>query len=181
MSSIIINANTPPSAISFKQTVAFSTLDQNNSNAPFSEGYVVSGPVIAGVTPISIAGGTKCVIPLTTSTGNGQPFIKITFPSPSDPNHMYLTYCVAANNMADGYYDYKTGVPTSYMTALKNWINLAWPSSGAISTNKLRSLRFSFYGNSTNKTYNTTTFVINFAGTFGGGQVSATPTIVINA
>lgn len=161
-----LTPNTAPANISFKRTVTLSTLDQNNSNAPLAEGYIVSGPSSQSVTPIFIAGGTKAVIPLTTSSGNGAPYLKIHFPTGSG-DKLYLTYAVANSQMADGYYDYKTGVPTSYYNALRAWINALPPfvTSGALV--KTRSLKFSAYGNTTNKPANAITFYITFQGTFG--------------
>ena len=159
-------ANTNPTSITFKQTIMLTTLDQNNSNATVDEGYIVSGPVCPGITPIFIAGGTKVVIPLTTSSASGAPYLKIHFPTGANGKTMYLTYCVANSLMADGYYDYKTGVPTTYYNALRNWISGV---SGAVSvsTVKTRSLKFSAYGNATNKAANSVTFYINVQGTFG--------------
>jgi hypothetical protein len=161
-SSLYPNAN--PTTITFKQTITLSTLDQNNSNAPLNEGYIISGPACAGVTPIFIAGGTKAVIPLTTSSGAGAPYLKIHFPTGGGKS-IYLTYCVANPYMSDGYYDYKTGVPTAYFNALRAWINLV-PSIVTPAT-KTRILKFSAYGNATNKPANAVTFYFNLQGTFG--------------
>ncbi len=174
MPSISLYPNTNPTAITFKQTISLSTLDQNNSNAPLNEGYIVSGPACAGVTPIFIAGGTKAVIPLSTASGAGAPYLKIHFPTGSGKN-LYVTYCVANPYMADGYYDYKTGVPASYFSALKSWINLvpSLISGGPIL--KTRTLKFSAYGNSTNKPANSVTFYVNLQGTFGALAIASKP------
>ena len=158
--------NTNPTSITFKQTITLSTLDQNNSNAPLNEGYIVSGPVCAGVTPIFIAGGTKAVIPLSTASGPGAPYLKIHFPVGSGKN-VYLTYCVANAFMSDGYYDYKTGVPTTYFNALKAWINLVPSTITGGPVLKTRYLKFSAYGAATNKAANAVTFYFNLQGTFG--------------
>lgn len=166
-------ANTPPTSITFKQSVVLSTLDQNNSNAPIAEGYIVSGPTSAGITPIFIAGGTKAVIPLSTASGNGAPYLKIHFPV-GNGNTLYLTYCVANSNMADGYYDYKTGVPTAYYNSLRSWINSVNNLFSITPVVKTRSLKFSAYGNATNKPANSVTFYINFTGTFGSSLSSTT-------
>lgn len=161
-----LTPNTAPASISFKRTVTLSTLDQNNNNASLAEGYVVSGPVSQGVTPIFIAGGTKAVIPLSTSSGNGAPYLKIHFPTGSG-DKLYLTYAVGNSQMADGYYDYKTGVPTSYYNALRAWINALPPFATTGTLVKTRSLKFSAYGNATNKPANAVTFYLTFQGTFG--------------
>lgn len=172
--------NTNPTSITFKQSITLSTLDQNNSNAPISEGYIVSGPVCPGVTPIFIAGGTKAVIPLTTASGAGAPYLKIHFPVNPTGNIMYVTYCVANPYMMDGYYDYKTGVPTSYYNALRAWINAVPSIAIGGPVLKTRSLKFSAYGNATNKPANAVTFYFNFQGTFSTtvSGPSATATLV---
>lgn len=170
---ITLTPNTNPTAITFKQTITLSTLDQNNSNAPISEGYIVSGPASPGITPIFIAGGTKAVIPLTTSSGAGSPFLKIHFPTNPNGKIMYLTYCVSNPYMADGYYDYKTGVPTVYYNALRAWINLLGPFLIGGPVLKTRSLKFSAYGNLTNKAANSVTFYIKVQGTFGSSPAAA--------
>jgi len=168
---IVITPNTDPVNITFKQTIILSTVDQNNNNASLAEGFVVSGPSLAGVTPIYLQNGTKAVIPLSTASGNGAPYLKIHFPTSTSVDKVYVTYCVASSSMADGYYDYKTGVPTSYYNALRTWINTN-PSTGQAYTNVLplvrtRSLKFSAYGNATNKPANAVTFFASFQGTFG--------------
>lgn len=167
-----LNPNTSPTQISFKRTVSLSTTDQNNNNAAIAESFSISGPVSQGITPILIAGGTKAVIPISTTTGNGAPYLKIHFPTAANGNNLYITYAVANQFMADGYYDYKTGVPTSYYNALRAWINTN-QSTGTIFTSinpvlRTRSLKFTAVGNSTNKPANAVTFYVKFQGLFGG-------------
>lgn len=174
-----LNPNTNPSQITFKRTVILSTTDQNNNNNPISESFTVSGPVSPGITPIFIASGTKAVIPLSTTTGNGAPYLKIHFPTAANGNNLYITYAVANQFMDDGYYDYKTGVPAAYYNALRAWINTN-PSTGLVYTSvasitRTRTLKFNSVGNSTNKPANAVTFYIKFQGLFGGA--GATPTI----
>lgn len=172
-----LNANTSPTLITFKKTITLSTLDQNNNNNPIVEPYNISGPSSQGVTPILISNGTKAVIPLSNTTGNGAPFLKIHFPSGTNLNKIYITYCVANQYMSDGYYDFKTGVPTSYMNSLRNWINTN-PSTGNlysafIPATRTRALKFIAYGASTNKTSNAVTFYAKFQGQFGGATSPA--------
>lgn len=165
-------ANTPPALISFKQEVIFSTVDVNNSNAPITEAFIVTGPTAIGITQVNLAGGggTKAVIPLTTTSGNGAPFLKIHYPTVG--NVFYVTFCVANNLMADGYYDYKTGVPASYTQSLRSWINTN-PSTGQpyINSNgtptvRSRNLKFIAYGTGTNKPGKAVTFFLKYQGTF---------------
>jgi len=174
--------NTAPSAIAFKQEIIFSTVDKNNNNAPLTEAFIVSGPTSPGVTQINLGGGggTKCVIPLTTTSGNGAPFLKVHFPTVG--NIMYVTFCVSNNLMQDGYYDYKTGVPASFVTALRAWINTN-PATGQpyINSNgtpivRARNLKFIAYGAGTNKPGNAVTFFLKYQGTFGGQAVTAATT-----
>jgi hypothetical protein len=75
--------------------------------------------------------------------------------------------------MADGYYDYKTGVPTVYYNALRAWINLLGPFITGGPVLKTRSLKFSAYGNLTNKAANSVTFYIKIQGTFGSAAAAA--------
>lgn len=161
--------NTAPAQITFKYSVAFSTVDQNNNNTAISEAYVVTGPTAPGISPIFLAGGSKCVIPLSTATGDGAPFLKIHFPTVG--NVLYVTYAVSNSLMADGYYDYKTGVPQAYWSALRTWINTN-PSTGQAYVNttpkvRARTLKFISYGAGTNKPQNAVTFFVKFQGTFG--------------
>lgn len=177
-SQVALIANTDPQNITFKSVVQLSTVDQNNNNAPIIEGYIVSGPSSPGTTPLNLS-GYKIIVPLTTSSSQGSPCLKIHLPTSTNGlNKVYVTYCVVNQYMIDGYYDYTTGVPATYMSALRNWINTN-PQTGQPYTNnapilRTRSLKFTGYGDLTNKPANSVTFYINFQGTFsnavfGGG------------
>jgi len=174
---VALIANTNPQNIAFKSTVSMFTTDAN-TNANVSEGYIVAGPTAAGVTPL-ILGGSKIAIPLTVSSGAGAPYLKIHFPtSQNGLNKLYVTYCVVNQYMADGFYDYTTGVPTTYMNALRAWINTN-PQTGQPYTNQLpivrtRALTFSDYGETTNKPANSVTFYIVFQGTFSASLGNGT-------
>lgn len=174
---ITLIANTNPQNITFKSTVSLFTTD-SNTNASITEGYVVAGPTAPGVTPLVLA-GNKIAIPLTTSSAPGSPYLKIHFPtSQNGLNKLYVTYCVANQYMADGFYDYTTGVPTTYMNALRAWINTN-PQTGQPYTNgaptvRTRTLTFSDYGDTTNKPANSVTFYIVFQGTFSAVLKSGT-------
>lgn len=173
---VVLTPNTLPQNMTFKETVILSTQDQNNNNAVISEGYVVSGPASQGVSPIFIAGGTKCLIPLSTASGNGAPYLKIWFPG-NNSDKLYVTYCVANSFMSDGFYDYTTGVPATYFNALRTWIGTN-PSTGQPYIPNLiprtRNLKFSAYGASTNKPANSVTFYIKYTGTFAQLNVVGT-------
>jgi len=179
----ILIQNTPPQNIAFKNTIILGTTDSNNNNVPLDEGYVVSGPTSPGVSPIMIAGGTKAVIALTTSSAQGAPYLKIHFPTNPNGKNLYVTYCVANNKMVDGFYDYTTGVPSGYFSALRSWINTN-PTNGQQFVNnnsftvRERILFFTDYGNLTNKPANSISFQIKFQGTFGPSAITAGPNVV---
>ncbi len=151
-----LTPNLPPTSL-FKKQVIFSTVDSNTGGA-IAEGYIVSNPSSPGITVIPLAGGTKAVVPISTSSGNGAPYLKFHFPNGS-ANTLYVTFAVKNSSMVDGYYDYKTGIPSTYRTALKDWII---GNSTYVSGLKTKSLKFTAYGSSTNKPQEATTFYINF-------------------
>lgn len=165
--------NTPLSQIQRKQTITLSTLDENNNNAPISEGYDVSGPTGTGINVIPIVGTNKVVVQLT-----GAYYLKIHFPDSSNINTMYLTYAKADSTIADGYLDYVTGVPTAFVASLKTWIAAVY--TGAISNTTaiqvVRTLNFSAFGSTTNKPGEAVSFSIKFQTSVGGPAVVTTST-----
>lgn len=153
--------NSNPSTI-FNKKVKFFTLD-TITNTNVTEGYAVSNPSNPGITAVPLTSGNKVVVPLTTSTGSGSPYLKFHLPT-TTADTMYVTFCVKNSFMADGYYDYKTGIPSAYRTALKNWIvagSLVIPVGV-----KQKALKFTVYGSSTNKPSEAVTFYVTFQGTF---------------
>lgn len=168
-------ANPNPATI-FNKKVIFSTLDTITGNQ-VSEGYNVSNPSAAGITVVTLAGGTKAVVPLSTSTGSGSPYLKFHFPQGS-ANTMYITFCVKNSYMTDGYYDYTTGIPSTYRTALRNWIK--GPGLVITSGTKTKSLKFTAYGTSTNKPQEAVTFYVNFQALFSASvsSGSAGPAVI---
>jgi hypothetical protein len=169
-------ANLNPSSI-FHKKVVFSTVDTSSGNL-VSEGYSVSNPSSPGVNVITLAGGTKAVVPLTTSTGEGSPYLKFHFPSGPSANTMYITFCVKSTPMDDGYYDYKTGIPDAYRTSIRNWIKGA--SSVTTSGVKSKSLKFTAYGTSTNKSQEAITFYVNFQGFFSATSSTSSAPLTIS-
>lgn len=154
--------NPQPSTI-FHKKVSFTTVDEITNN-PVVEGYNVSNPSHPAITVVPLNVGNKVVVPLTNQTGNGAPFLKFHLPNSVTANTMYVTFCVKNSTMADGYYDYTTGIPSTYRTALKNWIvaNNLVVANGI----KTKALKFTAYGNSTNKPQEAVTFYITFQGNF---------------
>lgn len=192
----IANINPYTSAAIFKKEVAFSTIDEITSQS-ITEGYNVNGPFNTTITAIPLAGGTKFVVPITTDTGMGSPFLKFHFPNGTSSNKMYVTFAVKNSRMADGYYDYTTGIPTTYKNQLKNFI--VAPISAIqlfnISGPREKAIRFTVYGSSTNKPAESVTFYVKFKAVFtpntvsqpvggsvvlspvsGGGTIPSTPT-----
>jgi hypothetical protein len=163
----IANINPYNNAAIFKKEVAFSTQDEITGQI-ITEGYNVNGPFHTTITAIPLAGGKKFVVPLTTDTGAGAAFLKFHFPNETSSNKMYVTFAVKNSVMADGYYDYTTGIPAPYKDKLKNFI--VAPTSGnqlnLISGPREKSIRFTTYGSSTNKPAEAVTFYIKFTAVF---------------
>jgi hypothetical protein len=158
---IIQNEN--PSTI-FHKEVAFSTQDEI-SGQNIIEGYNVNGPTNSTITVIPLAGGTKFVVPLTSdSTSPGAPFLKFHFPNGTSGNKLYVTFAVKNARMADGYYDYKTGIPSGYRTQLRSFIvsPINTVQFNNLSGPQIKEIRFTTYGSSTNKPAEAVTFKVTF-------------------
>lgn len=165
---IIQNINPYTSAQVFKKEVTFYTQDEISGQS-ILEGYNVNGPFHTSITAIPLAGGTKFVVPLTSdSTSSGSPFLKFHFPNGTSNNKMYVTFAVKNSRMADGYYDYTTGVPSTYKTQLKNFIVAGLPFSQIATLNgpREKQIRFTTYGSSTNKPAEAVTFYVTFRAVF---------------
>jgi hypothetical protein len=168
----IQNINPYNNAAIFKKEVQFFTQDEITGQS-ITEGYNVNGPFHTSITAIPLAGGTKFVVPLSTDTGSGAPFLKFHFPNNTSSNKMYVTFAVKNSRMADGYYDYTTGIPAFYKDKLKNFI-VAGPGGQPLAFNQLMNLsgpqtkeiRFTTYGSSTNKPAEAVTFYIKFTAVF---------------
>lgn len=160
----IANENPYTSSQVFKKEVAFSTQDEI-SGQNILEGYNVNGPVNSTITVIPLAGGSKFVVPLTSdSTSPGAPFLKFHFPNGTSSNKMYVTFAVKNARMADGYYDYRTGIPTTYRNQLRNFIiaGLPFTQIATLNGHREKAIRFTSYGSSTNKPAEAVTFFITF-------------------
>lgn len=167
----IPNINPYTSAQVFKKEVQFFTQDEITGQS-ITEGYNVNGPSHSSITPIPLAGGTKFVVPITTNTGAGAPYLKFHFPNGTSSNKMYVTFAVKNSRMADGYYDYTTGVPTTYRNQLKNFILLPQANISNVSGPREKAIRFTTYGSSTNKPAEAVTFYVKFTAVFSPTTVS---------
>lgn len=170
--------NSNPATI-FSKKVILSTLNED-TNQPVVEGYFVSNPQGAGITFGTLASGNKVIVPLTSTSGSGSPVLK--FHMPGNGNTLYVTFAVQNAFMSDGYYDYKTGIPTTFKNALRTWINTN-PSTGAqyplpISgiVTRTRKIQFSAYGLDTNKPQEAVTFYVSFKASYGTSIVTVPPT-----
>lgn len=169
----IANINPYTSAAVFKKEVAFSTQDEITGQI-ITEGYNVNGPFHTTINAIPLAGGTKFVVPLTSDTGSGAPFLKFHFPNGTSSNKMYVTFAVKNIEMADGYYDYKTGIPTTYKNQLKNFIvaPINAIQLSILNGPREKKIRFTTYGSSTNKPAESVTFYVTFKAVFSPNAVA---------
>lgn len=151
----------------FKKEISFSTTDEITGQH-ITEGYTVTGPSNNTITTIPLAGGTKFVVPITSDSSQGAPYLKFHFPNGTSGNKMYLTFAVKNSAMVDGYYDYKTGIPKTYKDQLKQFIisNLTTQQQAQAVGLKTKSLRFTSYGSSTNKPAEAITYYVVFRGMF---------------
>lgn len=181
---IFPNLNPYTSSQVFKKSVTFFTQDEITGQS-IIEGYNVNGPVNTTIMVIPLAGGTKFVVPLTSdSTSPGAPFLKFHFPNGTAANKMYVTFAVKNARMADGYYDYKTGIPSDYRSKLKYFIiaGLGLTSTQILALNgpKEKAIRFTTYGSSTNKPAEAVTFYVTFKAVFTAAtDVASTGTAVL--
>lgn len=173
---VIQNIDPYTSAQIFKKEVTFYTQDEITGQN-LIEGYNVNGPFHTSITAIPLVGGTKFVVPLTSdSTGNGAPFLKFHFPNGTSSNKMYVTFAVKNSRMADGYYDYKTGIPDSYKTQLKNFIIAPQVNLATVNGPRSKQIRFTVYGSSTNKPAEAQTFYVTFKAVFST-TTTTSPTV----
>ena len=157
----IQNANP---AVIFHKEVTFFTQDEISSQN-IIEGYNVNGPFNTTITAIPLAGGTKFVVPLTSdSTSPNAPFLKFHFPNGTSGNKLYVTFAVKNTRMADGYYDYTTGIPNTYKSQLRNFIvaPINTVQLASLSGPREKEIRFTTYGSSTNKPAEAVTFKVTF-------------------
>jgi hypothetical protein len=150
--------------------VNFTTTNLDNGDS-FVEPHSVSGPTPGGTFNIPLNAvpitGSKVVVPLQTTTGSGSYWLKFWLPQPGS-SIMYVTFCVKNNSYADGYYDYQTGIPSAYRTALRTWIrdNVTTNVSSTVTLNK--NLLFTVYGLDTNQVSSAIQFRVRFEAIFTG-------------
>lgn len=163
-------ANQNPASIPTAKSVTFTTTNLSNGET-FVEPHSVAGPTPSGtfnipLNGISLLGGTKVVVPLSTTTGFGSYWLKFHMPQPGS-SKMYVTFAQKNNSMADGYYDYSSGIPADFRTALRNWIKDNKTTSVSSTTVLSKSLLFTVYGLDTNKVSSAIQFKVTFKASFG--------------
>lgn len=162
-------ANGNPANNSIAKKVTFTTTNLDNGDF-FVEPHTVAGPTPAGTFTIPLNGinlGTnKFVVPLQTTTGAGSYWLKFWLPQPNS-SIMYVTFCIKTNGVADGYYDYNTGIPSEYRSALRTWIR----DNATITTTTIvqKSLLFTVYGLDTNQVSSAIQYKVKFSTLFSVG------------
>jgi hypothetical protein len=163
----------PATVVNYK--VEFTTLNLDNGD-PFDEPHTITGPAPGGsfnqpLNPINI-NSSKTVVPLSTSTALGSYFLKFHKPQPNSST-MFVTFAQKNASMADGYYDYVSGIPADFRSQLASWI-----TDGRILQNGQtysKDLVFDFYGIDTNQVSSAVQYKVRFSTTFnfnsspGGG------------
>lgn len=132
-----------------------------------SEPHRVIGPIAQNLTYTVLAGGDKIVIPLTENLGEGGHFLKLhpptTFQSTqNEDSTMYITFCKKNSNYEDGYQDYNTNLPTSFINSLKMWIDNG-QTPNTTGSARTRYLTFSAYGRESNQVENSRMFKVAFS------------------
>lgn len=171
-------ANGNPANNSIAKKVTFTTTNLDNGDI-FVEPHTVSGPTPAGTFNIPLNGinlGTnKFVVPLQTTTGAGSYWLKFWLPQPNS-SIMYVTFCIKTNGVADGYYDYNTGIPSAYRSALRTWIKDNVVTSVSSTVTLQKNLLFTVYGLDTNQVSSAIQYKVKFAAVFGAAPVGAART-----
>lgn len=142
------------------------TIGTTNSETLIPEGHKVYGPYAQDITVATLPVGQKKVIPLTDNTGEGAHFLKLTFPNPTETTSiasstLYITFCKKDATYTDGYKDYVTALPESYINDLKHWIDNG-RSPLQSSQIRYRKLVFTAYGRHTLQPQNALTFEVRF-------------------
>lgn len=161
-------ANQSPGSI-LNFNVEFTTTDLSNGNL-FSEPHTVSGPTGSFTNPLNAVTitGNKVVVPLTSNTSQGSYYLKFHLPQPS-ASKFYVTFAQKNSNLSDGYYDYTTGIPSDYRTALKTFVNDGSLSVPSTSTVKNKNLKFTVYGLDSNQVSQAIQYTVKFSAIFGTG------------
>jgi hypothetical protein len=166
--------------------VNFTTTNLDNGDT-FVEPHNVSGPTPVGtfnipLNAVTISGG-KVVVPLQSTTGSGSYWLKFWLPQAgANASKMYVTFCVKNASYSDGYYDYQTGIPSAYRTALRNWIKDNAILNINATTTKTKKLLFTVYGLDTNQVSSAIQYHVSFVAVFTGQSIpSGTGTVTRTA
>jgi len=160
----------------YNRVINFTTTDLSNGNV-FSEPHTVTlqnGTYNIPLNNTTIQGnphGPCIVVPLTTNSSNGSPYLKFHLPQ-NNESTMYVTFAIRHTGMSDGYYDYIQGIPSSYRTALRTWINDNRATLANQSTTLTKSLKFKVKGIDTNVSSASIDFFVTFSAVFGTSVVA---------
>lgn len=138
------------------------TLQNGNYNIPLNDAIIQGNPF-----------GSCIVVPLSTNSSNGAPYLKFHLPQ-NDDSVMYVTFAIKHSGMSDGYYDYVQGIPDNYRTALKNWIKDDRIFNSTDTSPKTKTLKFTVKGVETNSVSSSIQFSITFSAIFGTTSQPAT-------
>jgi len=150
------------------------TYDKTNpsSQSVLSEGYIVTPNFV----PTEVSGGIPVTKKFIVKLGSTDYAIKFHLPQGGE-NIMYITFAVKNSSYIDGYQDYITTVPSTYITALKTWCGSSTNSNIervvlATTTILKKRLIFSFIGRLTTDIDKMGKFNVDFT-----YQTSITPLI----
>lgn len=165
--------------------VNFTTTNLDNGDT-FVEPHSVSGPTPVGTFSIPLnavtISGNKVVVPLQNTTGPGSYWLKFWLPQPgSNSSAMYVTFCFKNASYADGYYDYQTGIPSAFRTALRTWIRDNAVLNINATVTRTKKLLFTVYGMDTNQVSSAIQYHVSFVAVFTGSTTNPrtiTPRII---
>lgn len=160
-------ANQSPENIQIAQLVSFTTTNLDSGDL-FEEPHTVSGPTGSFSVPLSIIPivGNKIVIPLTSNTSAGANYLKLHLPQPGS-SEFYVTYAQKNSAMADGYYDYQSGIPSGYRSDLRTFIADGTTIFPNQQTTFSKTLVFTVYGLDTNQVSAAIQYSVRFSALFG--------------
>lgn len=160
----------PENVLNF--AVNFTTTNLDNGD-PYVEPHTVSGPTGSFTVPLNAVNisGNKVVVPLTSDTSQGAYYLKFHLPQPGS-SVFYVTFAQKNNAMADGYYDYQTGIPSDYRADLRTFCADGTTSFSTTPTTYSKTLVFTVYGLDTNVVSAAVQYTVRFNAVFGTGGVT---------
>jgi hypothetical protein len=148
----------------YNRKISFITNNLSNGEV-FIEPHTATGPSgIFNIPLNAITSGSKVFIPLSNTSSNGSYYLKVHLPQPGS-SELYITFAQKNNSMADGYFDYTTGIPDDFRAQLRTWIiDLRDVQLGGPPLTKR--LKFMLKGIDTNNTSASIPFYVSFSVAF---------------